>query len=93
MNMIKTFIPYLSDRPEAHIANVSSMGGFLPVPGQSVYGASKAAVKIATEGLRMELIRTKIGVSLIIPGGIETDIKKNSGLENAEITENDKKKA
>ncbi|MGD9147683.1 MAG: SDR family oxidoreductase, partial [Anaerolineae bacterium] len=47
----KAFIPHLLERPEAHIVNVSSMGGFLPVPGQSVYGASKAAVKLLTEGL------------------------------------------
>ena len=41
--MTKAFLPCLLKRPEAHIANVSSMGGFLPVPGQSIYGASKAA--------------------------------------------------
>ncbi|PKL25723.1 MAG: short-chain dehydrogenase [Spirochaetae bacterium HGW-Spirochaetae-3] len=93
MNMTRAFIPYLAERGEACIGNVSSMGGFLPVPGQAVYGASKAAVKIATEGLRMELSRTGIGVSLIIPGGVETDIKKNSGLENAEVSEAAKKSA
>ena len=93
LNMTRAFIPFLAESPEAYIANVSSMGGFLPVPGQSIYGASKAAVKIATEGLRMELSETNIGVSIIIPGGIETDIKKNSGLENAEITDEAKKSA
>ena len=80
LRMTRAFIPYLAASPEACIGNVSSMGGFLPVPGQSLYGASKAAVKIATEGLRMELADTPIRVSLIIPGGIATDIKKNSGL-------------
>ena len=93
MNMTRAFLPYLAEQPEAQIGNVSSMGGFLPVPGQAVYGASKAAVKIATEGLRMELSRTGIGVSLILPGGIETDIKKNSGLADAEVTEEAKKSA
>jgi NAD(P)-dependent dehydrogenase (short-subunit alcohol dehydrogenase family) len=34
--MTKTFLPFLLKRPEAHIANVSSMGGFLPVPGQTI---------------------------------------------------------
>ncbi len=93
MNMTRAFIPFLAEQDEACVGNVSSMGGFLPVPGQSVYGASKAAVKIATEGLRMELSLTRIGVSLIIPGGIETDIKKNSGLDNSELTEASKKNA
>lgn len=93
LNMTRAFVPFLAQRSEACIGNVSSMGGFLAVPGQSMYGASKAAVKVATEGLRMELSRTGICVSLIIPGGIETDIKKNSGLADAEISEEAKKKA
>jgi NAD(P)-dependent dehydrogenase (short-subunit alcohol dehydrogenase family) len=34
--MTKTFLPHLLTRPEAHIVNISSMGGFLPVPGQTI---------------------------------------------------------
>lgn len=78
--MVKAFLPYLLKSPEAHIVNVSSMGGFLPVPGQSVYGASKAAVKLLSEGLSSELIDTNVNVSVVIPGGIATDIKKNSNI-------------
>jgi short-subunit dehydrogenase len=78
--MVKAFLPYLLKRPEAHIVNVSSMGGFLPVPGQCIYGASKAAVKLLTEGLSSELADTNVKVSVVIPGGIATDIKKNSNI-------------
>lgn len=78
--MIKAFLPHLLKRPEAHIVNVSSMGGFLPVPGQSIYGASKAAVKLLSEGLASELKATNVNVSVVIPGGIATDIKKNSNI-------------
>ncbi|HVQ22892.1 MAG TPA: SDR family oxidoreductase, partial [Candidatus Saccharimonadia bacterium] len=39
--MTKAFLPLLLQRPEGHVVNVSSMGGFMPVPGQTVYGASK----------------------------------------------------
>lgn len=77
----KAFLPHLLTRPIAHIANVSSMGGFLPVPGQSLYGASKAAVKLFTEALYAELKDTNIKVSLIFPGAIETQITKNSGVD------------
>lgn len=80
--MVKAFLPSLKNRPEAHILNVSSMGGFFAVPGQSAYGASKAAVKLLTEGLRSELNNTNVGVSVVIPGGIATDIKKNSNIES-----------
>lgn len=81
INVDKAFIPYLLDRPEAHIANVSSMGGYLPVPGQTIYGATKAAVKLMTEGLYAELLDTDVGVSVVMPGAVATEITANSGVE------------
>ncbi|HKY53247.1 MAG TPA: SDR family oxidoreductase [Anaerolineales bacterium] len=86
--MTKAFLPHLLTRPEAHIANVSSMGGFLPVPGQTLYGASKAAVKLFTEGLRSELLNTKVGVTVVFPGAIGTNIAANSGVGNTLRVEN-----
>ncbi len=79
--MTKAFLPHLLERPEAYLMNVSSMGGFLPVPGQSVYGASKAAVKLLTEGLYAELLNTNVHVSVVFPGATATDITQNSGVD------------
>lgn len=81
IHMVKAFLPVLLERPEAHIANVSSMGGFFPFPGQSMYGASKAAVKLLTEGLYAELLDTNVRVSVIMPGAVNTGITQNSGLD------------
>jgi short-subunit dehydrogenase len=81
--LTKAFLPYLLKRPEAHIVNVSSMGGFLSVPGQSIYGAAKAAVKLLTEGLSCELMNTNVHVTVVFPGAIGTNIKANSGAEEA----------
>lgn len=78
--MIKTFLPEFLSRPEAHIMNVSSMGGFFPFPGQSIYGASKAALKLMTEGLYAELLNSPVKVGVVFPGAIATDISKNSGV-------------
>lgn len=78
--MTKTFLPQLLTRPEAHIMNISSMGGFLPVPGQAIYGASKAAVKLLTEALHSELANTNVKVTVVFPGAVNTNITKNSGL-------------
>lgn len=80
VNMTKTFLPHLLERPVAHILNISSMGGFAPVPGQTIYGASKAAVKLLTEGLYAECIGTNVSVTVAFPGAIATDISKNSGV-------------
>jgi short-subunit dehydrogenase len=79
--MVRTFLPHLLTRPEAHIVNVSSMGGFLPVPGQTIYGASKAAVKLFTEGLHAELADSNVRVTLVLPGAVDTNITRNSGIE------------
>ena len=60
------------------------MGGFLPVPGQTLYGASKAAVKLFTEGLNSELTETPVRVSIVFPGAISTNIAVNSGTMTKE---------
>lgn len=81
LNTVKAFLPVLLERPEAHLANVSSMGGFLPVPGQTIYGASKAAVRLLTEGLYAELLDSSVGVSVVFPGAVSTEITANSGVD------------
>ena len=80
--MVKSLLPYLLERPEAHITNISSMGGFTPVPGQSIYGASKAAVKLMTEGLASELKGTNVKVTVVFPGAVNTNITKNSDADD-----------
>src|SRR5690606_20067971 len=54
-----------------------------PVPGQAVYGASKAAVRLLTEGLYAELMNTNVSVTSVFPGAIATDIASNSGVDVA----------
>jgi NAD(P)-dependent dehydrogenase (short-subunit alcohol dehydrogenase family) len=79
--LTKEFLPVLLARPEGHIVNVSSMGGFLPVPGQTIYGASKAAVKLLTEGLHAECRGTNVHVTVVFPGAVATNITTNSGVD------------
>lgn len=80
VHLAKVFLPVLLTRPEASLVNVSSMGALAPVPGQSVYGASKAAVKLLTEGLYAELRGTSVAVTIVFPGGVATNILGNSGV-------------
>jgi short-subunit dehydrogenase len=85
----EAFLPLLSARPEACLLNVSSMGGFVPVPGQTVYGASKAAVKLLTEGLYAELRTSTVAVTVVFPGGVATDIADHSGASVPGMGEGD----
>jgi NAD(P)-dependent dehydrogenase (short-subunit alcohol dehydrogenase family) len=91
-HLIKQLLPYLLKRPEAHIVNVASMAAFIPFPGQTIYGASKAAVKLLTEGLFAELQETKVGITLVMPGAVNTNIMVNSGVE-VRISQNNNKQA
>lgn len=93
LKLTKMFLPVLLTRPEAHIVNVSSMGGFFPFPGQTIYGASKAALKLFTEGLYAELLNTKVHVTIIFPGAVATNISKNSNVETKTSAGNSKMKA
>lgn len=82
VNLIRLFMEDLiKDRSEQYIVNVSSMGGFFPFPGQTIYGASKAALKIFTEGLYAELEKTNVRVMIVLPGAMNTNITKNSDVE------------
>ena len=85
VNMSKAFLPHLLARPESGLLNVSSMGGFLPVPGQAAYGASKAAVKLFTEALFAETQGTPLAVTVIFPGGVGTNITANSGVDTSKL--------
>lgn len=93
LKLTKLFLPELLNRPEAHIVNVSSMGGFFPFPGQTIYGASKAAVKLFTEGLYSELLNTNVHVTVVFPGAVATNITSNSNVRVQTGDSNSKYKA
>jgi short-subunit dehydrogenase len=93
VNMTKAFLPHLLERPAAHLVNVSSMGGFVPVPGQTMYGATKAAVMLLTEGLQSELVGTCVRVTVVFPGAVATNISKNSGVDVPEEAAGDTRAA
>ena len=80
-DLIQDFMDLLKQKHETYIVNVSSMGGFFPFPYQTVYGASKAALKIFTEGLYAELSSSNVHVMIVLPGAMATNITQNSGVE------------
>ncbi|HPS93636.1 MAG TPA: SDR family oxidoreductase [Deltaproteobacteria bacterium] len=72
------FLPYLRKRPEGHIVNISSINGIIPNPNNGPYCAAKFAVKGYTETLAQEMHGTSIHVSCVHPGGIKTNIARNT---------------
>jgi short-subunit dehydrogenase len=74
------FLPHLASQPASHIVNVSSIFGIVAPPGQTAYAAAKFAVRGFSEALRHELQMAKspIRLSVVHPGGIKTNIVRNS---------------
>jgi NAD(P)-dependent dehydrogenase (short-subunit alcohol dehydrogenase family) len=74
----KVFLPYLKQRPEAHIVNVSSISALVAAPNNGPYCAAKCAVLGFTEALSQELQGTSVKVSCVLPGGVKTNIHRNA---------------
>jgi NAD(P)-dependent dehydrogenase (short-subunit alcohol dehydrogenase family) len=76
----KAFLPHLLASGNGHLVNISSVFGFVGVPTQSAYNATKFAVRGFTEALRQEMqIEGKpVGVSCVHPGGIRTNIARDA---------------
>ncbi|MEW6776742.1 MAG: SDR family NAD(P)-dependent oxidoreductase [Bdellovibrionota bacterium] len=74
----KFFLPHLKREDEAHLVNISSVFGLIGIPTQSSYCASKFAVRGFSESLMAELHGTKVGITCVHPGGINTNIVKSS---------------
>ncbi len=87
VNGCYVFLPYLKQAGEGHIVNMSSLAGFLGIPNQLAYSASKAAVRSLSETLRAELGRDGIGVTSVHPGAIKTNIMKAAVEHGSDSTQ------
>jgi len=61
-------------RPEAHVLNVSSVLGLVPMPKMTAYSASKQALIAFSESLRREYARAGLGVTTLCPGFVQTPL-------------------
>lgn len=66
-------VPGMVKRGMGHIINIGSVAGDIAYPGGSVYCATKAAVKVLSDGLRMDLVDTPLRVTNVKPGLVETN--------------------
>lgn len=71
--MTRLVVPGMVNRGKGHIINIGSVAGDAAYPGGSVYCATKAAVKVLSDGLRMDLVDTPLRVTNVKPGLVETN--------------------
>ena len=74
----QSVLPGMLERNSGTIVNISSLFGLIGVPTQSAYNASKFAVRGFTEALRAEVSGSGVKVLCVHPGGIKTNIARNS---------------
>jgi NADP-dependent 3-hydroxy acid dehydrogenase YdfG len=79
---VAAVLPQMQKQKSGHIINVASVIGIkVFAPGGVVYSATKAAVRVLTEGLRMELHSQNIRCTLISPGAVATELPESSSEE------------
>lgn len=71
--MIKAVLPYLRTRRRGHIINITSMGGYLTMPGIAYYCGSKFALEGISDTLAKEVRAFGIAVTAVAPGSFRTD--------------------
>lgn len=89
----KAFLPLLKQQPEAALVNVSSVFGLAGIAFQSAYCTTKFAIRGFTESLRMEALMMfpHVTIHTVHPGGINTNIAKNSKWTNTGVSESEQK--
>src|SRR5215217_6388525 len=73
-NGIRSFVPRMIEQGEGHIVNTGSGASFVATPRLGPYCATKHAIVGLSEALRYELDGTGVGVSVLVPAGVNTNI-------------------
>ncbi len=76
LNVSRAMIPLMVERGSGHIVNIGSVAGHQVYPGGNVYNATKFAVRALTEGMSIDLLGTRVRVSCVSPGAVQTEFSE-----------------
>ncbi len=83
VDLTHRFLPGMLARRRGGVLNVASMMGFMPVPYQAIYAASKAFVLSFSKALAYETMGTGVRVSVVAPGVVATKLHAKAGTQNS----------
>lgn len=72
--MIKAVLPYMRKEKQGLIINITSIAGYMGLPYRGIYSASKGALELLTEALRLEVKNHGIHITNLAPGDFATNI-------------------
>src|SRR5213083_2881494 len=75
-SLTRRLLPQMIAKRRGGILNVSSSAGFLPIPGDAVYAATKAYVTSFSEAIRVELRGKGVSVCAVCPGPVNTEFQE-----------------
>jgi NADP-dependent 3-hydroxy acid dehydrogenase YdfG len=70
-------LPHMTRQKSGHIINVASVAAYKVRPGSAVYAATKAAVRMLSEGLRQEVKPYNIRTTVISPGAVQSELPQS----------------
>jgi len=83
--LTKLVLPHMLENQGGHVVLISSISGKFGFPMRTAYSASKHAVQGFFESLRAELVNDNIGVTIVSPGRVKTNISLNAITKNGEF--------
>jgi short-subunit dehydrogenase len=83
VDLTRRFLPDMIARGKGGVLNVSSVEGFMPVPYQATYAATKAFMISFSRALAYEVMGTGVRICTVAPGPIETSMHAKAGAENS----------
>lgn len=76
LNVSRFVVPLMVRRDRGHVVNMGSIAGHMVYPGGNVYNATKFAVRALTQAMNVDLVDTRVRVSCISPGAVETEFSE-----------------
>ena len=87
MYTVSAALPAMLARKSGHLVAVSSLAAYRGLPAESAYCASKAAVNVYMDGLRMHLHGTGVRVTTICPGFVKTPMTETNKFYMPQLME------
>ena len=73
LNVSRALLPLMVQRGTGHVVNIGSTAGHQVYQGGNVYNATKFGVKALTEGMNLDVSGTRVKISSVDPGHVETE--------------------